>query len=50
MTNLGFEEGIKKLGYKFKRADVGDKYVSQMLQKEGWMLGGEPQVILYVVI
>ena len=42
MTNLGFEEGIKKLGYKFKRADVGDKYVSKMLQKEGWMLGGEP--------
>ena len=42
MTNLGFEEGVKKLGYKFKRADVGDKHVSQMLQKEGWMLGGEP--------
>ena len=42
MTNLGFEEGVKKLGYKFKRADVGDKYVSQMLQREGWMLGGEP--------
>jgi phosphoglucosamine mutase len=42
MTNLGCEEGIKKLGYKFKRADVGDKYVSQMLKKEGWMLGGEP--------
>ena len=42
MTNLGFEEGVKKLGYKFKRADVGDKYVIQMLQKEGWMLGGEP--------
>jgi phosphoglucosamine mutase len=42
MTNLGFEEGVKKLGYKFKRADVGDKYVSQMLQKKGWMLGGEP--------
>ena len=42
MTNLGFEEGVKKLGYKFKRADVGDKYVSQMLQSEGWMLGGEP--------
>ena len=41
MTNLGFEEAIKKLGYKFKRADVGDKHVSQMLQKEGWMLGGE---------
>ena len=42
MTNLGFEEGVKKLGYKFKRAEVGDKYVSQLLQREGWMLGGEP--------
>jgi len=42
MTNLGFEEGVKKLGYKFKRADIGDKYVSHMLQNEGWMLGGEP--------
>ena len=41
MSNLGLEEGIRKLGYKFKRADVGDKYVSQLLQKEGWMLGGE---------
>ena len=42
MSNLGLEEGIRKLGYKFKRADVGDKHVSQLLQKEGWMLGGEP--------
>ena len=42
MSNFGFEEAIKKLGYKFKRADVGDKHVSQMLKKEGWMLGGEP--------
>ena len=41
MSNLGFEEGVRKLGYKFKRADVGDKHVSQLLQKEGWMLGGE---------
>ena len=41
MSNLGFEEGIKKLGYKFKRADVGDKYVSKMLTDKGWMLGGE---------
>ena len=42
MSNLGLEDGIKKLGYKFKRADVGDKHVSLMLQKEGWLLGGEP--------
>ncbi len=41
MSNLGLEDGIKKLGYKFKRADVGDKYVSKMLSDEGWMLGGE---------
>ena len=41
MSNLGLEEGIKKLGYKFKRADVGDKYVSKMLADKGWMLGGE---------
>ena len=41
MSNLGLENGIMKLGYKFKRADVGDKYVSKMLSNEGWMLGGE---------
>ena len=41
MSNLGLEDGIKKLGYKFVRADVGDKYVSDMLTKKGWMLGGE---------
>ena len=42
MSNLGFEDGIKKLGYQFKRAEVGDKHVSEMLKKEGWLLGGEP--------
>ncbi len=41
MSNLGLEDGIKKLGYKFLRADVGDKYVSSMLTKNGWLLGGE---------
>jgi len=41
MSNLGLEDGIKKLGYKFLRADVGDKYVSEMLTIKGWMLGGE---------
>ena len=35
MSNLGLEEGIEKLGYKFIRADVGDKYVSEMLAKKG---------------
>ena len=41
MSNFGLEDGIKKLGYKFLRADVGDKYVTEMLSKKGWMLGGE---------
>ena len=34
MTNYGLEDGLKKLGYKFKRANVGDKYVSEMLLEE----------------
>ena len=41
MSNLGLEDGIKKLGYNFKRANVGDKYVTNMLSDKGWMLGGE---------
>ena len=41
MSNLGLEDGLKKLGYKFARANVGDKFVSSMLSKEGWLLGGE---------
>ncbi len=41
MSNHGLEEGIKKLGYKFVRADVGDKFVSKKLTEKGWMLGGE---------
>jgi phosphoglucosamine mutase len=41
MSNLGLEEGLKKLGYRFVRSDVGDKHVSEMLTKKGWMLGGE---------
>ena len=41
MSNHALEDGIKKLGYKFKRADVGDKHVSKMLTDKGWMLGGE---------
>ena len=41
MSNLGLEDGIKKLGYNFKRADVGDKYVTNMLADKGWTLGGE---------
>ena len=41
MSNFGLEKAIQQLGYKFIRADVGDKYVSKMLTEKGWMLGGE---------
>ena len=41
MSNFGLEKAIQQLGYKFVRADVGDKHVSKMLTKKGWMLGGE---------
>lgn len=41
MSNLGFEHALGKLGVEFKRADVGDRYVLELLQKEGWQLGGE---------
>ena len=41
MSNIGLEQSIHKLGYKFVRANVGDKHVSEMLTKKGWLLGGE---------
>jgi phosphoglucosamine mutase len=41
MTNLGAELALKKLGCEFKRANVGDRYVLELLQQNGWLLGGE---------
>ncbi|MBN9127513.1 MAG: phosphoglucosamine mutase, partial [Nitrosospira sp.] len=41
MTNLAVENGLKKLDIPFARAKVGDRYVLELLQKEGWQLGGE---------
>lgn len=41
MTNLAFEHAMQKLGIPFKRAKVGDRYVMEVLQQEGWQLGGE---------
>jgi phosphoglucosamine mutase len=41
MTNLGFEHAMQKLGIPFKRAKVGDRYVMELLQQQGWQLGGE---------
>ncbi|WP_097066026.1 phosphoglucosamine mutase [Nitrosovibrio sp. Nv4] len=41
MTNLAVENGLKKLNISFARANVGDRYVLELLQKKGWQLGGE---------
>jgi len=41
MSNLGLEQAFKELGIGFKRARVGDRYVLEMMQSEGWRLGGE---------
>ncbi len=41
MTNLGFEHALGRLGIPFVRAKVGDRYVLEMMQERGWMLGGE---------
>lgn len=41
MTNMAIELALKKLGYSFIRAKVGDRYVLEELEKRGWTLGGE---------
>ena len=41
MSNLGLEIALKKLGLDFKRAQVGDRYVLEMLRASGGIIGGE---------
>ncbi len=41
MSNLGLEKALGALGIKFLRANVGDRYVLEMLQQNGGILGGE---------
>ena len=41
MTNLAVENAIKELGIGFERANVGDRYVLEMLKQKGWLIGGE---------
>ncbi|HKB60397.1 MAG TPA: phosphoglucosamine mutase [Gallionellaceae bacterium] len=41
MTNLAFEHAMARLGIPFARAKVGDRYVMELLQRNGWQLGGE---------
>lgn len=41
MTNYGFEKRMKEMEIPFERANVGDRYVMEQLQKHGWLYGGE---------
>ena len=41
MTNLALEHAMQKLNVSFQRARVGDRYVMDLLQRQGWQLGGE---------
>lgn len=41
MTNLAFENAMKRLGIAFGRAKVGDRYVLELMRENGWQLGGE---------
>ena len=41
MTNLAFEHAMQRFGISFLRAKVGDRYVMELLQQQGWQLGGE---------
>jgi phosphoglucosamine mutase len=41
MTNLGTEHALGRINVPFERAKVGDRYVLERLQANGWTLGGE---------
>ena len=41
MSNYGLEKFLKKKGIKFIRANVGDRYVKEIMQKKKFNLGGE---------
>ena len=41
MTNLAVENSFRKLSIPFARANVGDRYVMELLKKKDWQLGGE---------
>lgn len=42
MSNMGLEVALKERGLAFHRAQVGDRYVLEMLKEKDLHLGGEP--------
>ncbi|THB70129.1 MAG: phosphoglucosamine mutase [Gammaproteobacteria bacterium] len=41
MSNFGMEKALNELGIQFRRANVGDRYVLELMQNEGGIIGGE---------
>jgi phosphoglucosamine mutase len=41
MTNFALERHFAQLGVPFERANVGDRYVLERLERNGWLFGGE---------
>lgn len=41
MSNMSLEIALKDLAIPFVRANVGDRYVLELLKEKGWKLGGE---------
>jgi len=42
MSNMALELALEKAQVPFIRASVGDRYVLQALNENGWVIGGEP--------
>ncbi|MBT3181319.1 MAG: phosphoglucosamine mutase [Deltaproteobacteria bacterium] len=41
MSNMGLEVSLKEKGIKLIRTDVGDRYIMDVMRKDGYNLGGE---------
>src|SRR5260221_1869392 len=41
MSNFALEQALAKMAVPFARANVGDRYVLEMLKEKGWECGGE---------
>lgn len=41
MTNMALQVAFKKMNIPFERANVGDRYVLELLQERNWLFGGE---------
>ena len=41
MSNLGLELALREAGLQLVRAKVGDRFVKELMESNGWSLGGE---------